>query len=80
MSEFRDKVRTLGVISARTRDTVREGRRNERDGLDAGQRCKSIKDELGNLVTESSNRQDVTIVAPHLRARLGQEEVRNGTS
>lgn len=80
MSEFADKIRTVGVIGRRTRDVVRDGRRPEHDpGLDAGQRCKSTKDELGNTVVESANRQDVMIRAPHLRARLNQKEVRSGT-
>lgn len=82
MSEFSDKIRSLGVLSGgRTRDQVRDGRRPEHDnGVDAGQRCKATRDELGNTVVESANRQDVTIRAPHLRARLNQEEVRSGTS
>jgi hypothetical protein len=80
MSEFADKVRSLGVVSRRTRDVVRDGRRPERDGVDAGQRCKSTKDELGNVVVESSNRQDVTIRAPHVRTQLTQKEVRSGTA
>lgn len=77
MSDFADKVRSLGVISRRTRPIVREGRRDERDpGVDAGQRTKSTTDELGNTVTESANRQDVTIRAPHVRVGIQQTEVR----
>lgn len=77
MSEFADKVRSLGVISRRTRPVVREGRRSERDpGVDAGQRCKSITDELGNTVVESANRQDVTIAAPRIAVRASMSEER----
>lgn len=78
MSEFADKVRSLGYLSrGRTRPRVTEGRRSERDpGVDAGQRTKSTTDELGNTVTESSNRQDVMIRAPHVRVGIQQTEVR----
>lgn len=78
MSDFADKVRSLGVLArGRTRSRVVEGRRSERDpGVDAGQRCKSTTDELGNTVTESANRQDVQIRAPLIKASLAQREVR----
>jgi hypothetical protein len=47
---------------------VREGRRPVSDpGIDAGQRCKAVTDELGNTVVESANRQDVRVKAPHVR-------------
>lgn len=68
VSEFAEKVRTLGVISRRTRPVVREGRRPQTDpGVDAGARCKSTTDELGNTIVESANRQDVQVRAPHVR-------------
>lgn len=68
MSEFAEKVRSLGVISRRTRDQVREGRRSERDlGVDAGKPFKATTDELGNTIVESANRQDVRVKAPHIR-------------
>jgi hypothetical protein len=63
-----EKLRSIGVISRRTRDHIREGRRPIRDpGVDAGQRCKATTDELGNTVVESANRQDVQVKAPHVR-------------
>lgn len=68
MSDFADKVRSLAVISRRTRDLVTEGRRSERDpGVDAGKRFKATTDQLGNTVVESDNRQDVRVKAPHIR-------------
>lgn len=78
MSEFRDKVRSIGVLSGgRTRNRVVEGRRPEHDpGVDAGEKFKATTDELGNTVTESANRQDVLIRAPHLKVSLAQREVR----
>lgn len=70
MSEFADKVRSLGVISRRTRDQIREGRRPEHDpGADAGKKYKSTTDELGNTTVESDNRQDVRVKAPHIRMK-----------
>lgn len=78
MTDFADKIRTIGVIGSRSRDRVQEGRRPEGAGVDAGQRCKSTTDELGATVTESSNRQDVAIRAPYLKASLGQKEIRSG--
>lgn len=70
MSEFADKVRSLGVLSrGRTRDHVREGR-DER----TGESFKATTDQLGNTVTERSRRlsgvtdaQDVEIRAPRIR-------------
>ncbi len=77
MSEFADKVRSLGVISRRSGPVVREGRRAADDpGVDAGQRCKSTTDELGHTVTESANRQDVTIAAPRIVVRGSTNEER----
>lgn len=73
------KLRTLGVLRrGRTRAHIAEGRRPANDpGVDAGQRFKAVTDELGNTVTESANRQDVRIQAPHLSTRLAQQEVRS---
>lgn len=53
----REKLLSLGVISKRTRSTVREGRRED------GVRIKATTDELGNTVTEHAkgDRQDVHI-------------------
>jgi hypothetical protein len=65
MSEFADKVRSLGVISRRTRSTVVEGRTHPESGL----RFKSVTDSNNNTVTEHSapgatavsSRQDVNL-------------------
>jgi hypothetical protein len=78
MTEFADKVRSLGYLSrGRTRPRVVDGRRPETDtGVDAGQRCKATTDELGNTVTESANRQDVRIKAPHVRLTSATTEER----
>ena len=59
MSDFADKVRSLGVISKRSRPTVVEGRRAD------GVRTKATTDEAGNTVTEHASkddRVDVTVV------------------
>jgi len=52
MSEFADKVRSLGVISRRSGDRVREGRRPD------GVRIKATTDEAGNTVTEHNVKGD----------------------
>ena len=66
-----EKMRSIGVISRRSGDQVREGR--DRDG----HRVKATTDELGNTVTQRhGDRQDVTIAAPHLRQRLTTTEER----
>jgi len=52
---FREKALTIGVIGKRTKSIVL-------DGLDDnGERYKSVTDELGNTVTEYTDRQNVTI-------------------
>jgi hypothetical protein len=67
MSDFAEKVRSLGVIGRRTRDQAREWRSPD------GERHKAVRDELGNVVTQharplsTDDRQDVTIRAPHIR-------------
>lgn len=56
MSEFAEKVRSIGVIGARGGSTVNEGR----DGQ--GRRFKATTDELGNTVTERyGDRVDVRV-------------------
>lgn len=66
MSEFADKVRSLGVLSGgRTRDRVRDIRR---DGKVIG---KSTTDQNNGTTDTYDNRQDVTIRPPHLRFELG---------
>ena len=65
MTEFADKVRSIGYLSrGRTRVHVRDGRAHP----DSGKPFKAVKDELGNVVTEHgaagagvSDRQDVHI-------------------
>jgi len=55
---YTEKLRSIGVISARTRSVVVDGRRPD------GVRIKSTTDELGNTVTEHNvpgDRQDVHI-------------------
>lgn len=70
MSEFADKVRSLGVIGSRSRSRVEYGRDEQ------GQRTKAVTDELNNTTTEHQDgRVDVHIRAPHIR--LKSEEVRS---
>lgn len=72
-----EKLRSLGVISRRTRNQIQDGRRSVRDpGVDAGKRCKATTDELGNTVIESANRQDVRIKAPRVRVTGATTEER----
>lgn len=69
-----DKLRSIGVISRRTRAVVTEGRRPD------GVRVKSTTDELGNTVTEHAvkgDRQDVHIRAPQ-PIRTTAEELAHG--
>jgi len=71
VSEFRDKALSIGVISRRSGEQVRE----YRDASD-GHRVKATTDELGNTVTEHNvrgDRQDVTIKAPTLRMGVTEE-------
>lgn len=66
-----EKLRSLGVVSHRTRDRVREFRN------DKGERCKATTDELGNTVTQQGdNRQDVHIKAPTIRVSTTVREER----
>lgn len=66
------KLRSIGVISRRTGNRVREFRRDD------GVRCKATTDELGNTVTEhaAGDRQDVHIRAPKVVLRGEQKEIR----
>jgi hypothetical protein len=54
---YRDRLLTVGVISRRSGDQIREGRRPD------GVRVKATTDELGNTVTEHAkgDRQDVLL-------------------
>jgi hypothetical protein len=72
---YRDKLRTIGVISTRSGPTVREGRRPD------GVRVKATTDESGTTTTEHATRDDrvdVTIRAPHVRVQATTEEIRSG--
>ena len=51
-NEYTEKLRSLGVISKRTRPVVVDGRRPD------GVRTKSTTDELGNTVTEHAVKGD----------------------
>jgi len=65
-----DKLRSIGVISRRTRNQVREGR-----DASSGERFKAVTDELGNTVTQRGNdRQDVTIRAPRVALKTTSAE------
>jgi len=66
-----DKLRSIGSISRRSGDRVREGRD------DAGERFKATTDELGNTVTQrAGDRQDVNINAPVVRVQARTTEER----
>jgi len=67
-----EKLRSIGVISARTRSRSNSGRFHP----DSGKPYKTTTDELGNKVTEHgaqgsgvSDRQDVNIQAPLIAGR-----------
>jgi hypothetical protein len=61
--EFRARMRSVGFVPGPTiKATSRTIRRPADDpGLDAGRKAKEITDELGTVITESDNRQDVNI-------------------
>lgn len=71
--EFRDRMRSVGYLSqGQTRNQVRTVRRPETDpGLDAGRTARQVTDELGTVITESDNRQDVNIHPETYVAELG---------
>lgn len=72
MSLDLDKLRSIGSISRRSGDRVREGRD------DAGDRFKATTDELGNTVTQrAGDRQDVNISAPRIVAQAAVREERD---
>lgn len=69
---YRDRLLSIGVISRRSGDRVREGRRAD------GVRTRATTDELNNTITEhADDRQDVHIRAPQINARLAVTEKRN---
>jgi len=69
---YRDKLLGVGIISRRSGNRVREGRRPD------GVRIKATTDELGNTVTEHAkgDRQDVHIRPDTIRVNV--EELRRG--
>lgn len=70
MSEFRDKILSLGLNTGKSRDRVVYA------GDKPGERTKATTDELGNTVTQHQDgRQDVHIRAPLIR--LTSQEVRD---
>lgn len=70
---YRDKLLSLGIISRRSGDRVREWR------SDDGERHKAITDEANNTVTQHArgDRQDVHIRPDTIR--IHAEELRRGT-
>jgi hypothetical protein len=70
--QFRERMRSVGYISRQTRDRTRVITRPEDDaGVDAGRKAKQTRDELGTVITESDNRQDVNIHPATHVAQLG---------
>lgn len=70
----RDKMRSIGVISRRTKPRVREGREHPDSGLP----YRSTTDELGGEVTEHgkpgsgvSQRQDVNVHPKAVQVKIG---------
>jgi hypothetical protein len=72
----RDKLRSIGVISQRTKERVREGKAHP----DSGRPYKATTDEVGNTVTEHSapgrapgvsDRQDVNVRPAVVRMQIG---------
>jgi hypothetical protein len=62
--EFRRRMASVGFLSkGQTKDKVRTVRRPVDDPgmIDAGRKAKETTDELGTVITESENRQDVNI-------------------
>ena len=71
--QFRERMRSIGFMKGgRTRDKVRTITRPEDDpGVDAGKRAKETTDQLGTVITESDNRQDVNICPPTHYQEIG---------
>jgi hypothetical protein len=60
--EFRERMRSVGYLSqGQTRNRTRTIVREYDGGIDAGRSAKVTRDELGTVITESDNRQDVMI-------------------
>jgi hypothetical protein len=69
--EFRKRMMSVGYISRRTKNDVRTIMREPDGGIDAGRTAKQTVDELGTVITESDNRQDVNIHPETYVAELG---------
>lgn len=75
MSEFSEKLKTIGVLrGGRSRDKVQSGREHP----DSGKPFRAVTDQAGNTVTEHGDpgsgvscRQDVEIRPDIVRARMG---------
>lgn len=63
VEQFKARMKSLQVMKGgRPRDKVRTITRPVTDpGIDAGKKAKQTKDELGTVITESDNRQDVNV-------------------
>jgi hypothetical protein len=75
-NEYTEKLRSIGVISRRTRPVVREGREHP----ESGARWKSVTDEAGTTTTEHATRDDRVdaVVRPAtVRAVLTPDGLRN---
>lgn len=78
-NEFTERMRSIGVISKRSRSTVQEGRAHPDSGLP----YKATTDEFNNTVTEHSrpgsavtDRQDVLVRPETIKVKWG--EIANG--
>lgn len=71
--QFRARMASVGFMKGgRTKDKVRMVTRPADDpGVDAGRKAKETTDELGTVITESDNRQDVNIHPATHVAELG---------
>lgn len=70
-AEFLARMRSVGTISRRTGDVVREGRRAD------GVRVKATTDELGNTVTEHAvkgERVDVLVRPQTVKMKIGVQQ------
>lgn len=74
--QFRERMRSIGFMKGgRTRDKVRTVTRPDDDpGVDAGKRAKETTDQLGTVITESENRQDVNICPPTHFQEIGFQQ------
>jgi hypothetical protein len=63
--EFRARMRSVGFVpGAQTKAVTRTVTRPYDGGVDAGRKAKETTDELGSVITEADNRQDVNICPP----------------